>query len=99
MNWFNCDKIGDMSEYIECKLERDYDKMTFKFTQLVILQRPKYQFDLSIVKAPKNHSPDEDIPMKGKHDEVMPKKYQKEYIYGVLKLLHLVKWSIPECLN
>ena len=35
---FDCDDVGDVKEYVGCKLERDDKERSFKFTQPVLLQ-------------------------------------------------------------
>ena len=54
---------------------------------------------LPIVKAPKLPAPTGDIFMKWNPDEEMSDNDPKVYRFGVGKLLQLLKWSRPECLN
>ena len=41
---FYCDDLGDMKEYVGCKIYRE--NRSFKFTQLVMAQSLKYEFDM-----------------------------------------------------
>ena len=99
MDRFDCDEIGNMDEYVGCKLERDYEKRTMKFTQPVLLQSFDDEFELPDGKAPVTPAPAGDTLMKGKPNESMSANDQKKYRSGVGKLLHMVKWSRPECMN
>jgi hypothetical protein len=46
MDGFNCDEIGNMDEYVGCKVKRDYVDGSIKLTQPVMLQSVKDEFDL-----------------------------------------------------
>ena len=35
---FDCDDVGELKEYVGCKLELDWDKRQIKVTQPVLLQ-------------------------------------------------------------
>jgi hypothetical protein len=41
---FDCDDVGDMNEYVRCKIEKGNG--TFKFTQPVMVQSFEDEFDL-----------------------------------------------------
>ena len=43
---FDCDDIGEMFEYVGCKIDRDYVKRTVKFTQPVMVQSFRDEFDI-----------------------------------------------------
>jgi hypothetical protein len=46
MDWFDCDEIGNMDEYVGCKVERDYKERSMKMTQPVMLQSFANKFEL-----------------------------------------------------
>ena len=43
---FDCDDIGEMFEYVGCKVDRDYANRTVKFTQPVMVQSFRDEFDI-----------------------------------------------------
>jgi hypothetical protein len=43
---FDCDIIGNMNEYVGCKLEQNKEKRWIKFTQPVLLQSYTDEFNL-----------------------------------------------------
>jgi len=99
MERFDCDEVGNMDEYVGCKLERNYSNRSLKFTQPVLLQSFEDEFDLPEGKAPVTPAEAGSILVKGKPEETMSEKHQEKYRSGTGKLLHMVKWSRPECLN
>ena len=96
MKLFDCDDIGEFKEYVGCKITRD-DK-SIKFTQPVLLQSFKDEFEL----------PNRNYETPGEPGKVLTKviegtevdnKMQTEFRSGVGKLLHLMRWSRPEIWN
>jgi len=94
---FECDDIGDMEEYVGCKIDKE--EGSIKFTQPVMLQSFKDDFDLenqretSTPAEPGNTLPK--VPEDAKVDE----KEQTYFRSGVGKLLHMMRWSRPEVYN
>eukprot|EP00957_Ditylum_brightwellii_P209836 15363485-Ditylum_brightwellii.AAC.1 len=43
---FKCDKLGEMDEYIGCKVERDLEACTIRLIQPVLLQSYTDEFQL-----------------------------------------------------
>ena len=43
---FDCDEIGNMNKNVGCKIDRNFDDRTMKFTQPVMLQSFHNEFDL-----------------------------------------------------
>lgn len=46
MSQFDCDEIGNMDEYVGCKIDRDIKKQTLRFTQPVMIQSFMDEFDI-----------------------------------------------------
>lgn len=49
---FDCNDIGEMLEYVGCKIESDYDKRTLKLTQPVMVQSFCDEFDIEDILNP-----------------------------------------------
>ena len=98
MTHFECEDVGELKEYVGCKIEYDPDKRKLKMTQPVLLQSLQDEFDLPGGEIPATPA----IPgsvlseIKGKP---LPEAEQKVYRSGTGKLLHLMKWSRPDTLN
>ena len=43
---FDCDIVGNMDEYVGCKLERNWKERSIRFTQPVMIQSFKDEFDI-----------------------------------------------------
>ena len=94
---FDCDDVGELEEYVGCKIERDKD--TFKITQPVLLQSFIDEFDLDAIEAPKTPAaPGTMLPVVQEGSELPPLE-QTDFRKGVGKLLHVMKWSRPEVSN
>ena len=93
---FDCDDIGDMDEYVGCKIEKRDG--SFKFTQPVMVQSFEDEFEL-----PNNNpvTPGEpgDTLCKATDAESLGKEETTYYRKGVGKLLHMMRWSRPEIYN
>jgi len=93
---FDCDDVGDMNEYVGCKIEKGNG--TFKFTQPVMVQSFEDEFDL-----PNNNpvTPGEpgDTLRKADDAESLGKEETTYYRKGIGKLLHMMRWSRPEIYN
>lgn len=92
---FECEDIGDLNEYVGCKISRNDG---FTFTQPVMLQSFKDEFDL----------PDRDqkVPAlagvtltKATDENELSPKETTYFRKGVGKLLHMMRWSRPEVCN
>eukprot|EP00957_Ditylum_brightwellii_P008239 623296-Ditylum_brightwellii.AAC.1 len=46
MSQFECNKLGEMDEYVGCKVERDLEARTIRLTQPVLLQSYTDEFQL-----------------------------------------------------
>ncbi len=94
----DCDDDGEIKEYVGCKI--DYDKMQhkLKFTQPVLLQSYKDEFETAGSEKPITPG----IPLKplqlGKEPPVEATR-RTYYRSGVGKLMHMKRWSRPEMNN
>jgi hypothetical protein len=97
MERFDCDEIGELTEYIGCKIERGEGWM--KLTQPVLLQSFEDEFNLPDTKTPNTPAAPGEVLRSGTATSLMNKEMQMKYRSGTGKLLHLMKWSRPDILN
>ena len=93
---FDCDDVGELSEYVGCKiLQTD---STIRFAQPVLLQSFEDEFKC---KAGKTQIPPKASgnPEECKPSDTLSKVEQTNYCSGVGKLLHIMHWSRPEIYN
>ena len=93
---FDCEDVGDVKEYVGCKIDRTAN--TLKFTQPVLLQSLSDEFDIPETTTPVKIPMTEGtvlLPTK----EILNPSEQKTYRSGVGKLLHMARWSRPEIFN
>ena len=100
MNQFDCDEIGNMDEYVGCKVDRDHENGLIKFTQPVMLQSFIDEFDLpETKKQPNTPAAPGEFLVKGDETTNLDEELQAKYRSGVGKLLHMMRWSRPDILN
>jgi hypothetical protein len=92
---FDCDDVGELKEYVGCKLERNWNKREIKVTQPVLLQSYKDEFELPKQSCTTPAEPSK-VLMKAKADEGAGPEQQTKYRSGIGKLLHMMRWSRPE---
>ena len=98
MQRFDCDNVGEVREYVGCKIDRDTQDGSMKFTQPVMLQSFKDEFETG---QRKPNTPAEAGTVLAKCSEGA-KVGNKRHMYfrqGVGKLLHMTRWSRPEVQN
>ena len=102
MSRFDVDDVGEMEEYVGCKIERGSNEKGpyFKLTQPVLLQSLTDELGIN----GKNHvTPAEAGSILRKHngeeESTLSEKDQKRYRTGVGKLLHLMKHTRFDILN
>ena len=96
---FDSDDVGELNEYVGCKVDHDVEGRTIKFTQPVLLRSFKDEFNLP--KEKERVTPAEPGSILVQADEsykVDPKRH-KYYRSGVGKLLYLMRWSRPDIMN
>ena len=95
---FNLDKVGELQEYVGCKVEYDKVNGTMKLTQSVLLQSFEDEFELPIRTFTTPMAPGQVLVGKGAPvgvSETVHRQYRK----GVSKLIHLGKYSRPIIAN
>jgi hypothetical protein len=95
---FDCDDVGELKEYVGCKLDRNWEKRELKITQPVLLQSFSDEFELP---TQKYSTPAEagKVLMKAKEGAGQSPEKQTKYRSGIGKLLHMMRWSRPEIWN
>ena len=97
MDRFNCNEIGELMEYIGCKVDRGDDWM--KLIHPVLLQSFEVEFDLPNVKTLNTLVAPGKVLHSGTETSMLNKEMQTKYRSGTGKLLHLMKWLRPNVLN
>ena len=93
---FDCDDVGNMDEYVGCKIERGHGYL--KFTQPVLMQSYEDEFNLPERSYETPAEPNKVLQPTIEDQECDPDE-QKIYRSGVGKLLHMMRWSRPELWN
>jgi hypothetical protein len=89
---FDCKDVGEMNEYVGCKIERDLEAPSLRMTQPFLLQSFEDEFDISQMGKPGLPAPAGLMLTKGdkKESEAVPMT-QQAYRKGVGKLLHVTR--------
>ena len=90
--------MGEVTEYIGCKISRNEERRSFKFTQPVMIQNFKDEFDVGNRKPT---TPEEagSVLVKGDDFTKVEPKRHTYFRKGLGKLLHMTRWSRPEAQN
>ena len=96
---FDCDELGEVDEYVGCKVEHDKMQNTIKLTQPVMLQSFTDEFNLPNGPAPNTPATPGGALVKAEPEDNINDGDLFYYQSGVGKLLHLMRWSRPEILN
>jgi hypothetical protein len=99
MERFQCDEIGNIDEYVGCKVERNYEEKLIKLTQPVMLQSFTDEFNLPEGPVPNTPATPGEALVCAKAKNCVSDAEQFKYRSGVGKLLHMMRWSRPEVLN
>jgi hypothetical protein len=94
---FECDDVGEMTEYVGCKVERK--PHCIQLTQPVLIQSLEDEFEIPEGRAPRTPADPNTVLPFIENDDMMPSKHMTYYRSGVGKLIHLVRWSRAECWN
>jgi hypothetical protein len=92
-----CDDVGEMREYVGCKIGRNDGYV--KLTQPVLVKSSEDEFELPEGQAPRTPAEPGDILPFVDVYEMLPKHDMTYYRSGVGKLIHVVRWSRPESWN
>ena len=95
--FFDCDDIGEMKEYVGCKIERRAELI--KLTQPVLIQSFIDEFNVDQKYKPGTPAEPGSVLANFNAEQSLNKVQQKKYRSGVGKLLHLMRWSRPDILN
>jgi hypothetical protein len=100
MAQFDCDEIGNMDEYVGCKVDRDWENNSIRLTQPVMIQSFRDEFPLCLEgRAPNTPAVPGEHLVKGDEGTNIDAKLQAHYRTGVGKLLHMMRWTRPEIQN
>lgn len=94
---FDCDEVGDLTEFVSCKLDKDTKKL--RITQPVLMQSFADEFNLLEGLTPVTPAEPGLVLMKAKDHKVINGAMQSMYQSGVGKLIHMMKWLRPDMLN
>jgi len=100
MEHFECEEIGEMKEYIGCKIERNKEEGWMKLTQPVLMQSYKDEFTINDDgETPRTPATPGEVLQRGEKENEVSDDDQKTYRSGVGKLLYMMKWTRPDILN
>ena len=97
MSRFDCDDVGELKEYVGCKIERNEDSI--RFTQPVLIQSFTDEFEVSGKEQMTPAEAGQVLVRNTDPKNVVSKERHHYYRSGVGKLLHLTRWSRPEIQN
>ena len=98
-SYFDCDNVGELKEYVGCKIETRKDEKRILIVQPVIVRSFIDEFGIEEnrkIEVPASTNDSFSPVMDG--DELNEEE-QKGYRSGVGKLLYLSRWSRPDILN
>ena len=96
---FDCDDIGELKEYVGCKIVHDRAERSVTITQPVLLQSFTDEFELDHDKQHETPAVAGEILRKGEEKDFVSQEKMKKFRSGTGKLLHLTKWSRPDIKN
>ena len=95
---FECDDVGELKEYVGCKIDWDKENRTIKFTQPVQIRSFTDEFDLPTGSFKTPAEPGKVLIACADGQEISEEE-QSKYRSAVGKLLHMMRWSRPEIYN
>jgi hypothetical protein len=99
MELFDCDNVGELNEYVGCKVDYDQEAGIMKLTQPVMIQSFKDEFDLPEGKASNTPAIPGTVMSEGELQNQVNAKTQSLYRSGIGKLLHMMRWTRPKIMN
>ena len=88
---FDCDVIGNMDKYVGCKLTRNREERSLKFTQPVMIQ--SFEDEFQITHKERIPASPGQVLLRCDDDYSMNEEDIKRYRSGVGNLLHMMRWS------
>jgi len=95
---FELDEIGELLEYVGCKIHYDKEEGWMKLTQPVLIQSFEDEFDMSKVTGKCLTPAEPNTVQVGGATSLSPERHHN-YRKGVGKLIHLAKYSRPTILH
>jgi hypothetical protein len=99
MDLFDCDDVGELKEYVGCKVDYDRNAGTMKLTQPVMIQSFQDEFELPEGKSSNTPAIPGTVMSEGEVINQVDDKMQSTYRSGIGKLLHMMRWTRPEIMN
>jgi hypothetical protein len=96
---FDWDEVGELTEYVGCKVDHNKEEGWIKLTQPDLMQSYVDEFDLPEGEVPRTPATTGSVLQKVDPKDWLSDKLQSKYRSGVGKLLHMMKWTRPEILN
>jgi hypothetical protein len=96
---FDCDEVGELKEYVGCKIDYNKEEGWIKMIQPVLMQSYVDEFELPKGETPRTPATPGSVLQKVEPKDYLPDDEQFKYRSGVGKLLHMMKWTRPEILN
>jgi Reverse transcriptase (RNA-dependent DNA polymerase) len=98
MEYFECEDVGFVKEYVGCKVEMSEKERSVKFTQPFLVKSLVNEFGAGF-KRVSTPAPAGQCLQSGSAEDVISESEKKKYQAGVGKLLYLTRWSRPEIGN
>ena len=100
MSLFDCDDVGEMKEYVGCKVEHNRSKGEMKVTQPVMVRSFEDEFGVKL----EGHIPTTPVEQGLKLTEAdegteLDMSKQTKYRSGIGKLLHMMRCTRPNIMN
>ena len=96
---FDSDNVGELVEYVGCKIEFRKDERSIRFTQPVMLKSFVDEFDLSNKKSRLTPADPGTILVQADESYIPDSTKHKYFRSGVGKLLYMTRWSRPDIQN
>eukprot|EP00957_Ditylum_brightwellii_P198696 15144378-Ditylum_brightwellii.AAC.1 len=97
-NRFDCNDVGEVKEYVGYNININEEEKSMTFTQPVLLQSFEDEFELTERKV-KTPAESGSILIKTDPENKLNGKGHTYFRSGTGKLLHMVRWSMPEMQN
>jgi hypothetical protein len=99
MKEFDCDDVGELTDYVGCKIDINKEEGWLRMTQPVLLQSFEDEFGIDGTNATNTPAIPGSVLQYTEGDKIMNRDEMFTFRSGTGKLLHLMKWSRPEIKN